>query len=93
MGPPSVALSRPLHQHLEQQLAARREVFGFRVLGLVVADAACGGHEDHGRGHHVGQVAGVVAGGNSSFSEFLHYMSELREWIFDRNKFGEHRVR
>jgi hypothetical protein len=46
----------------QKDVAAGGEVFGPRVLDLVVADAAFAGHEDHGRGRDAGEVHGIVAG-------------------------------
>ena len=45
---------------MQQHIAPRLDVLGFRVLDLVVADAVLAGDEDHAAGCELGHVDGVV---------------------------------
>ena len=47
---------------MQQGIGARGAVGLRGVLELIVADAVLAGHKNHRRGHHIGEVAGVVAG-------------------------------
>ena len=50
-----------LYGRVQQNLAAGGQVLGRRALEFVVTDAVLAGHEDHGRGHNPGHIAGIVA--------------------------------
>jgi hypothetical protein len=45
---------------LQQHIGTRGKVCGFGVFGLVVAQALCAGHEDHGRGGHACQIQRIM---------------------------------
>ena len=47
---------------VQQDVAAGFEIFGFGAFGLVVAETAGAGHEDHRRRRHQANLAGVMAG-------------------------------